>query len=282
MMSSDDTVKRDDIIEALKRASGVVDDTVDTLSAITKIVSKDNNLFDKDIQQTIRLINTAGFKAKNISTGVKDVKRFLLDINTGIQLLSDYVDTNVGEYILLDNMTPRLAAVMDTGSQLTNITNVLSSMTTTMLYTLQGQPSYYKIKLKELDASLKATSIPVKYYLGMKPRDIIKKIETLSDASVNPNDLNTDDLTINDKRFNLPMNKFTGNPIYHIRQWWQDWQIDRYEARKEDAKLTALKIAELQTKANGDNPPVNIQQQIEYYEDKLHKLEIKIKKFEED
>ena len=107
---------------------------------------------------------------------------------------------------------------------------------------------------------------------------MIKEIGNLSDA---PAMSEKKDLTRNDLRFTLPRNNFVGNPIYHFRRWWLRIELERNDARKYEAKIMALKILELKTKSRGENVPLNITEQIEYYEGKLASLEKKIAEFEE-
>jgi len=75
------------------------------------------------------------------------------------------------------------------------------------------------------------------------------------------------------KKHNDIAKRFIGNPIYHIRLFLIDIDLLKLERLKEKKRLLELRLLELQ----GKNDP-KIKKQIEYYEDKLNKLELKIEK----
>lgn len=84
------------------------------------------------------------------------------------------------------------------------------------------------------------------------------------------------------KLIKLPVtNGFVGNPIYHIRMWMMDREIEKYEADKDRKRLLELKVLALNMDKEADGVDLNkINKQIEYYEDKIQDLEYKISKFE--
>lgn len=67
---------------------------------------------------------------------------------------------------------------------------------------------------------------------------------------------------------------FMGNPIYHLRLFLVDLRTMRLESLKEEKTLLELRILELK---NGD-PDGKLKSQISYYENKLNKLDMKIKR----
>jgi len=82
------------------------------------------------------------------------------------------------------------------------------------------------------------------------------------------------------KKLKLPNNEgFINNPIYHIRMWMVDREMEKYEAFKDKKKLIELKLMNLKLDGRGDK---TIKKQIEYYEDKLASIESEIKDIEED
>jgi len=65
---------------------------------------------------------------------------------------------------------------------------------------------------------------------------------------------------------------FVGNPIYHIRLLITDIQVARYDRLKDMKRLTELKIIELTHKDTDGS----LSEQVEYYKEKLEKLNHKI------
>jgi len=74
---------------------------------------------------------------------------------------------------------------------------------------------------------------------------------------------------------------FIGNPIYHLRLFLVDLSLMRLENLKEKKRLLELKLLELKSRQSGDINNEKLRKQIEFYEEKLNKLDMKIKKYME-
>jgi len=74
---------------------------------------------------------------------------------------------------------------------------------------------------------------------------------------------------------------FIGNPIYAIRIFLTDLEISKYETLKDQKRLLELKIAELKTNSGELDDPKLINQ-IDYYQTKLEKTEMKLDSIMED
>jgi len=70
---------------------------------------------------------------------------------------------------------------------------------------------------------------------------------------------------------------FINNPIYHFRMWLVDKQFSRYESLKDKKRLIELIVLDLKIEKEDDS----IRKQIDYYEEKINKIEIKLRKHEE-
>ena len=68
---------------------------------------------------------------------------------------------------------------------------------------------------------------------------------------------------------------FIGNPIYHIRLFLTDLEINKYKSLEDEKRLLELKLAELKAKQQGTDDP-KLKQQIEFYENEIKKTEDKI------
>ena len=78
------------------------------------------------------------------------------------------------------------------------------------------------------------------------------------------------------KNSNITKN-FIGNPIYHLRLFLVDLNSMRLESLKEEKGLLELRLLEL----NESNADGKLKRQISYYENKLNKLDMKIKHLSE-
>lgn len=72
---------------------------------------------------------------------------------------------------------------------------------------------------------------------------------------------------------------FVGNPIYHIRSIITDFEVNRYDRLKNMKKMTELKLLEL---SHRDQEDPTIEKQIEYYRNKLIKIDSKLDAILED
>jgi len=68
---------------------------------------------------------------------------------------------------------------------------------------------------------------------------------------------------------------FIGNPIYHLRLFLTDLEINKYKSLEDEKRLLELKLAELKAKQQGTDDP-KLKQQIEYYEQEIKKVEDKL------
>lgn len=71
------------------------------------------------------------------------------------------------------------------------------------------------------------------------------------------------------------------NPIYHIRMKVAEWQVARINAAKEEKKVLEMRIMHLKNLDAG-KPDASLQKQIEYNEDRLMRLNQKLKEYEEE
>jgi hypothetical protein len=77
----------------------------------------------------------------------------------------------------------------------------------------------------------------------------------------------------------IPMlSSFIGNPIYHIRMWLVDKEINKYNKLKEQKEMFSNQVLELRAKGNSDE---KINKAIEYYNKKIENIEYEIKKIED-
>lgn len=70
------------------------------------------------------------------------------------------------------------------------------------------------------------------------------------------------------------------NPIYHVRMAIAEWQVNRYKAAQEEKKMLEFKLMHLKDLDAGKKNP-KLQEQIEYTEQRLAKLNYKLAQQEE-
>lgn len=71
------------------------------------------------------------------------------------------------------------------------------------------------------------------------------------------------------------------NPIYHIRMAWTEYQVHRYNVAKEEKRALEYQLLALK-EANQDRHDAKLEQQIEYTNNRIKKLNYRISKLEEE
>lgn len=71
------------------------------------------------------------------------------------------------------------------------------------------------------------------------------------------------------------------NPIYHIRMAIADWQVTRFKAAQEEKRMLDFRLLQLKLAADGKKD-ARLEQEIEYTETRLQKLNYKLKQWEDD
>lgn len=124
---------------------------------------------------------------------------------------------------------------------------------------------YRKPKLKNLIDSLPKTS-------ASSVKELIDVPEGISSTILKD--------TNNGHDLGMVSASFSGNPIYHLRLVFADWDHDKYEARKAKKALFDNIILDYKLQLQGNYDP-KLEQQIKWYEGEVLKLEYEISKYEQ-
>lgn len=118
--------------------------------------------------------------------------------------------------------------------------------------------------------------------LSMKSALFLEALEETPDMVVNPDSVDSVNLMSGGKTDPFKMNFISANVnlIYHARIRIAEYQHAKYEASLQERKAIELRILHLQNKMDGKLDP-KVEEQIQYNEARLEKLNYKIKKMEE-
>lgn len=142
----------------------------------------------------------------------------------------------------------------------------------------KGQ-AFAKAELKILDDQ-QAVFIRVMEILSRQ--DVTKQIDSVPNVVVDVNDANGAVATSGAQMDPLALGflPYRWNPIYHIRLKIAEWQHARYEAAKAERQAIEMRLIMLRNARDGQKNP-SVDQQIEYYDDQLQKLNRKIADMED-
>lgn len=274
LLTRADVIKTSDLIKSLEEA---IEHSQDNLSNLEKIESLDlKNISKVRKDNVVNYFNLSGIKSKDLKDALRKGREVNQAIIEGCKEIIDIIVSDGSKYYMLETLTPRESAILIFGQRLVNASRLVTQLILLSVYELQQDEFIYSKKKDDLVKALQSNSIVISSLRRDVVKKQMKKIKNLSDEPIR----DESELTIKDKTFNIyGKSEFTGNPIYHMRRWWADREYEDYERNKYEKKLMQLKLAELQMVAQGENPPINIQEQIEYYEEQVNKYERKIEAY---
>jgi len=276
LLGRGNVIKTTDLIKSLKTNIERVKNVKDDFNVLYKI--DDKKLLKEDVREAVVLFTQSGIEGKNLSTVLKNAITVAIDLAEISEELIDAIEKDKAKFFILDTLSPRQSAILMYGQRLMNGGLLLAQLCILTTYKLQHQEVMYKSKESDMQSAIVKFSPAMRNINRKFGKQKIKEIAKLSNEHTEEKDL-----TLNDKHFVMPgVSKFSGNPIYHIRLWWLDGEFNDYEKNKYERKLLTLKLAELEMKASSEEPPMHIQEQIAYYEDEIHKLDVSIKEFRDE
>ena len=118
--------------------------------------------------------------------------------------------------------------------------------------------------------------------LSLKSAAFLESLEETPDMVVNPDTIDNVNVMSGGKTDPFKMNFISTNVnlIYHVRMRIAEYQHAKYEAALQERKAIELRILHMQNLNEGKADP-KVEQQIQYNEARLEKLNYKIKKMEE-
>jgi len=274
------TIKKDQVMEAFDNTMSSIEQEVipalDSVIADGDLKAVKDNKFLNNIRKLVKV------RSKDNKDFLTNVKSIFKAIQAEEKHIRDLINKDLNDY------------VTEAGSTARDITIV-------KLITDIGSLTFYTMDLCYfLIVDTKDTSIPkrrledvregVDSYISIvntfnKNFDkYVKEIAKVADQVIsmdgNPSMMDSI-LKSRGKFLSLPFSGFNGNPIYHIRMWLVDQEIERYELLKEKKKVIELKLLDLKLEAQNEKNP-KLKTQIEYYEEKISKIEYNIKDIEDD
>jgi hypothetical protein len=224
----------------------------------------------------------SGLKFKDNKDFLIKLKAVLVSINSTYKLFVDTIQNELSEVITDTAASPKDAAIL-------KILNDIGGMNIFILdlsyYIIMEKDSggMSKKKIAMIQETAYDFAISVKAY-SVNFEKLIKDLPKVSNTTINISDGKDSMLQSliahTGISLSLPFTKgFVNNPIYHIRMWMVDREIAKYESLKERKKLIELRLMELKLEEEGQADP-KLRKQIEYYEERLSKLDYEIDKLE--
>ena len=139
------------------------------------------------------------------------------------------------------------------------------------------------IKLRKLTENAANFGILLSTY-SVEPNVFKEKINTIPPVTFNAETATLIRGTYGDSSLD-PFNaiitsNFTGNPVYHLRMVWEEYQNKRFRAKADKKKMLELKVLQLKHLTEGRNDP-KVESQIKYIQNRINELEYEMEKMKE-
>ena len=278
------TIKKEDVVKNLDDiATAIKEEVLPTLDVVIK--NSDLEIINKS-KYIKPIMITSGIKAKDGRELFVKIKGIITNINKSLNNLETLVLDELPDIVSDKTITVKDAAILKTISDIGNITLFTSDVAYLIL--IDGNVNDTEFPKKKIDDIV--NGIPtygnmLKVY-GRNFNNKLENIKILPDTKLVLDNKKANMLekivSKNAKLIDVPnASSFNGNPIYHVRMWLVDIEMLKYERLKDKKKLIELKIMELKLKAKNESND-KLTKQIEYYEEKLAKIDYKISKIEEN
>ncbi len=277
-----ETIEKDNIVQSLDAVmTGISNDTIPSLETLVKngdiaVIAKSEIL--KTISKTTKI------KGKDNKEFLSKLKTVFLNILKSEKDLRKLVDKEIPDLITNKTATARTIAIIKLIDDIFGMSNYTLDLTY-MIITDPNKSDLPKKKFQNIRENISSYTSALLMY----SKDFAK---TLTDLSKVSNETIYDKegnsgmidklLGTTGKLMNLPKTQgFKYNPIYWLRMRLVDREIAKYESLKDKKRLLELKLLELRLQEKSESDPA-LTKQIEYYENKLSKLEYEISELEDN
>lgn len=280
------TFNREDLSKLLDNTLlSINEDLIPTLDAFVK--SWDTPIIKNS--PTLNFVaQGSGLKVKDNKDTLVAIRNIFNDIYKSGKNLKSIVNDNLPEVIVDSTMTVKQAAIIKTVADI----NGFSSYTMDFLYyvTINGNvedTDMPDVKIKQIREGIPTFIAMVKSFVSYDK--LLKELPTLSDNLIN---VETSKVSILERLISSNASTLSLMPntqglslsptywIYWTRMRLSDMEIAKLETIKEKKRLIELKLMDLKSKAVNE-PSAKLTKQIEYYEDKISKMEYDIARREE-
>lgn len=268
---------RENVLEEVDKTITMIDTNI--IPGIEAIIgySKENKTENKVLDRLVKIAKRYKLDVDNEIMVLNEFKSFFKEVVDNEEILVQQINNNLDRYSTDKTTTVKGGAIISFVASITSSTAYMQDYLLFMSYAFSSDRMLKK-KESEIDGNIYNFFNIYKAY-RKKMKNVIEDFSGLSDNRVTEESAESVKSLFNktESKFILPLNLFKGNPIWHYRRWKTDGDIAKYEILKDKARLTELKILDLKTKGENED----IRKQIEYYENKINKIEKRLRDIED-
>lgn len=271
-------IKKDDVLKNIDFTVKLIDDDIlPTLEGLknSKIKAIQNN----------KMINSLGKMCNIRGNAIEGLYEFFKAARNNMFWMIAFVDKKFPTIVTEATVTGMTGVTIKVVTDVTSMASFILDFLNFAISSESNSGKMTRVQIERIKSGMGTFMELFKVYNNTFPI-IEKELPNVSNEILNFDQPNLGMLNIllakTGKVIKIPTSHgFVGNPIYHIRLWMMDREIEKYEADKDRKKLLELKVLGLQMDKEADGVDKNkINKQIDYYEEKIQDLEYKISKFE--
>lgn len=238
---------------------------------------------------TKKLVSNYGIalhvNGRDINVMLRDLQKKTKILKNVIEEVQDAVTEVLPENITKVGMSARQATIIRSTDHLYFIVNYITVLLKTIidseLEAIDPENEVSKKVKNYVTQNMGNFAVLISYYAGIAGKyskeinnvpDIIidvKKADVLRNMVGSKG--NIDDKTIG----------FDGNPFYTLGTMFAEWQVSRYKKMEDERVMLELKLRKLREMRDRNGTSPKLEKQIEYYENRLGKIDYKLHRMEE-
>ena len=278
-LTGNDVIRASDVIMGLEqKLASFEGNTGEVMKQLTVLLTecKDNKSYSNAAKEI-------GYNAGSATTLLSTLENEYNTIANSLESMVKVANSELPKMMTVKTMTIKQSAILSLSEKLNMLSMAFPSFIMYILYRSAGDKKMmYKSGYKEVIALAAAYHYEM-LRLTKDGKTIFKDLPNLSDTLLSGSPVEVRHMaSAVDNGFPMRDNKFITTWIYNVGKWWVEGQIETLEKAKDERRLTELKLLELRERETTGNVSANISKQIEYYEDKLARLNKKIKSMSED
>lgn len=241
---------------------------------ITSLSSPFYNKAEREFYESIKIQRKAAI-------WITDLESMMANVLTNLTLLRKVAEDNMEQDTLRDAITARGAHIIRAASAMSFLSRYALELADYVVQleigekTKEDVPSppaqrqYMEAKLGEFMRLLADYSIPAKDFskiFGDLPSIYIDRDNSGAMSSMFSR------VQIDPFKNSMSMSGFVGNPIYHLRLLWTEWEGKRYHAAKDRAVVLELRLIHLRN-LQANQPNGRVEKEIEGVQKRLNELD---------
>lgn len=286
-------IGKDEILEDLRVTSGELEQVVAPSYLHAAEYFRSNKLkadANKDLSDAFYQKLDKGSMSKQ-SSFIGEIAVRIPFIKDNLQYVQSQIEELLERDVISEGLTAKKAILIRTASHLSFISRFSTDLLN-IVYVNEAVASE-----AEVEESLQVSPAVVKHvsnnlgmftnYLsdyGIPNKDFVKLFANIPDVNVSPRNENSISGLYKEKEVDpftsAYVQGFAGNPIYHVRLIFAEWQASRYKSNKEMKKMLELRLLHLKL-VNEKKNDAKVEAEINYIQGRVDKITRYMREVEE-